>query len=178
MRKNRTYIYTSHQTQPTHQAYSSASSLDTSSASIIYAPTDGTYNKRHRISSIASLNVATAYLNSSPSLNEPTNGLSHSYHKDKLTHQKYQNHHTQKYFSTYPITRKTHLEALSNTSGTPSSQTPHQPPSQNIKNQQGFTPDIAPLTIAYSRPPNLRNQLSVCTIQGRRMPVSSYITDK
>ncbi len=53
---------------------------------------------------------------------------------------------------------------------------PHQTPLRHIKNLQGHTPNITRLTIAYSRPPNLGNQLSVRNIEGRGIPVSSFIT--
>ena len=52
----------------------------------------------------------------------------------------------------------------------------HQPPLHNIKNLHGQPSNIDCLTVAYSRPPNIGNLLSVRKIQGRGVPVSSYIT--
>ena len=155
-----------------------ALSLDMSFTSTASAPINRTYNKRHRTSSTASSNVATLYLNFSLSLNKPTNGQLHALFNNNPTPLKYQNHHPQKYFSTYLITHKTHPDAQSNTSRTTPSQTPPPTPVLRYKNLQGFTPNITHLTIAYSHPPKVGNQLSVCTIHDRGMPVSSYITDK
>jgi hypothetical protein len=53
----------------------------------------------------------------------------------------------------------------------------HQTPLHNIKNLHSHPSNIDRLTIAYSRPPNIGNQLSICNIQGRGMPVSSYTTN-
>ena len=52
----------------------------------------------------------------------------------------------------------------------------HQTPLHNIKNLHGQPSNIDRLTVAYSRPPNIGNLLSVRKIQGRGVPVSSYIT--
>jgi hypothetical protein len=51
----------------------------------------------------------------------------------------------------------------------------HQTPLFDIRNLNGHPTHINRLTIAYSRPLNLGNQLSVRTIHGRGMPVSSYV---
>ncbi|KAL7478373.1 hypothetical protein ACHAW6_004142 [Cyclotella cf. meneghiniana] len=53
---------------------------------------------------------------------------------------------------------------------------PHnQTPLCHIHNLEGYPTNIDHLTIAYSWPQNLGNQLSLCKIHGRGVPVSSYI---
>jgi len=50
-------------------------------------------------------------------------------------------------------------------------------PLQDIKNLTGHKTQIDRLTIAYSRPLNLRNKFSIRNINGRGMNVSSYISN-
>eukprot|EP00804_Cyclotella_cryptica_P027404 CCRYP_008835-RB/>CCRYP_008835-RB protein AED:0.21 eAED:0.21 QI:0/-1/0/1/-1/0/1/0/271 len=49
-------------------------------------------------------------------------------------------------------------------------------PLTDMKNNDGAHVPITSLTIVYSHPPNLRNQLSIRTIKNRRHAVSSYLT--
>ena len=52
---------------------------------------------------------------------------------------------------------------------------PHKVPLHNIQNRQKYEIPINKLTIAYSRPMNLRNQFSVRIIVGRGKDVSTYL---
>jgi hypothetical protein len=54
---------------------------------------------------------------------------------------------------------------------------PGKTPLMEIKNINGHKTGLDRLTIAYSRPQNLRNKLSVRKIHGRGMNVSSYISN-
>eukprot|EP00804_Cyclotella_cryptica_P014636 CCRYP_012684-RC/>CCRYP_012684-RC protein AED:0.41 eAED:0.41 QI:0/-1/0/1/-1/0/1/0/217 len=53
---------------------------------------------------------------------------------------------------------------------------PNDVPLTQLTNVDGFSMPIQSLTIAYSRPLNLRNQFSVRNIENRGLTVSSYLT--
>jgi hypothetical protein len=55
------------------------------------------------------------------------------------------------------------------------SEPPDQPKLSNMTNYQQAPIEIDQLTIAYHRPPNLRNQLSIRTIHGRGRDVSTFL---
>ena len=52
---------------------------------------------------------------------------------------------------------------------------PNDTPLSHLKNIDGIRIPIQSLTIAYSRPPNLRNQFSIRNIENRGRAVSSYL---
>jgi hypothetical protein len=53
---------------------------------------------------------------------------------------------------------------------------PNEAPLSQMKNIDGIHVPIRSLTIAYSRPPNVRNQFSIRKIENRGRAVSSYLT--